>query len=85
MPQRVNHTHLHRWLKWVWICPGLPVSFFLRNSVPWLVFMSVYAIIVGHWSAEEAADSAPTEQEQDQGDDGEDQEDRPEHGTAIPD
>lgn len=56
MPERVNHTRLHRWLKWLWICPGLPVSFLLRNSIPWLVFMSVYAIIVGHWSAEEAAD-----------------------------
>lgn len=27
----------------------------MRQSVPYLVFLSVYAIIVGHWSAEEAA------------------------------
>jgi hypothetical protein len=41
---------------------GIPVSYWLRQSVPWLVFLSVYAIIVGHasgWSAER-----PTEIEQ---------------------
>jgi hypothetical protein len=53
---RVNQTKMHRVLKWLWICPGIPVSFILRESVPWLVFMSAYAIIVGHWSAEEAAE-----------------------------
>lgn len=39
----------------VWFVVGLPVSFLLRQSLPWLVFLSVYAIIVGHlsgWSAE---------------------------------
>ena len=51
----INHTHLHRWIKWLWIFPGIPISFLLRQSVPYVVFLSVYAIIVGHWSAEEAA------------------------------
>lgn len=45
----------HRVLKWLWIMPGIPVAFLLRQSLPFVVFMSVYAIIVGHWSAEEAA------------------------------
>jgi hypothetical protein len=45
----------HRSLKWFWIFPGIPISFVLRKSVPYLVFLSVYAIITGHWSAEEAA------------------------------
>ena len=45
----------HRRLKWIWIFPGVPIAFVLRQSVPFIVFMSVYAIIVGHWSAEEAA------------------------------
>ncbi len=49
---------MHRILKWIWVCPGIPVSFVLRESVPWLVFMSVYAVIVGHWSADEAAEAA---------------------------
>jgi hypothetical protein len=41
-------------MKWIWVCPGIPISFVLRESVPWLVFMSVYAIIVSHWSAEQS-------------------------------
>ena len=52
----VGHTRLHKIFKWAWIFPGIPVSFALRESVPYLVFLSVYAIIVGHWGAEEAAD-----------------------------
>ncbi len=37
-----------------WIFVGLPVSYFLRQSITWLVVLSVYAIIVGHWSAYQA-------------------------------
>jgi hypothetical protein len=46
---------IHLMLMLLWIVPGLPISYYLRQSVPWLVFLSVYAIIVGHasgWSAE---------------------------------
>lgn len=46
---------LHLCLMVLWTVVGVPVSFALRHSVPWLVFLSVYAIIVGHasgWSAE---------------------------------
>jgi hypothetical protein len=49
-----SSVKVHRVLKWLWICPGLPISFVLRESVPWLVFMSVYAIITSHWGAEQA-------------------------------
>lgn len=45
----------HRRLKWFWIFPGIPISLLLRKSIEYLVFLSVYAIITGHWSAEEAA------------------------------
>lgn len=34
----------------LWLVVGLPVSYALRQSIAWLVFLSVYAIIVGHWS-----------------------------------
>lgn len=50
---------LHLALMGLWIIPGLPVSYLLRQSVPWLVFLSVYAIIVGHWSGWSA--ERPTE------------------------
>ena len=49
-----SSVKIHRWLKWLWIVPGIPISYVLRESVPWLVFMSAYAIIVGHWSAEQS-------------------------------
>jgi hypothetical protein len=53
---------IHLALMGLWIVPGIPVSFWLRQSVPWLVFLSVYAIIVGHWSGWSA--ERPTEIEQ---------------------
>jgi hypothetical protein len=46
---------VHRTLKWVWIFPGIPVSMLLRYSVPYLVAISVYTVIVGHWGSEQAA------------------------------
>ncbi len=52
-PHKGRRIHLA--LMALWILPGIPISFYLRASVPWLVFLSVYAIIVGHasgWSAE---------------------------------
>jgi hypothetical protein len=33
-----------------WVFPGLPISWLLKNSVPWVVFLSVYAIIATHWA-----------------------------------
>ena len=54
----------HRRLKWLWI--GLiPLSYFWRSWVPWVVFMSHYAIIVGHWSSEEAAKTEVKQEESD--------------------
>jgi hypothetical protein len=56
-PQTGRRIHLA--LLILWVVPGLPVSYWLRESVPWLVFLSVYAIIVGHWSGWSA--ERPTE------------------------
>lgn len=53
---------IHLTLMVLWIVPGIPVSFLLRQSLPWLVFLSVYAIIVGHWSGWSA--ERPTEVEE---------------------
>jgi hypothetical protein len=50
---------IHLTLMILWVIPGLPVSWYLRESVPWLVFISVYAVIVGHWSGWSA--ERPTE------------------------
>jgi hypothetical protein len=35
----------------VWLGPGAVVSWFLKASVPWVTFMSLYAIVISHWTA----------------------------------
>jgi hypothetical protein len=56
-PQTGRRIHLT--LLILWTVVGIPVSYYLRNSIAWLVFLSVYAIIVGHWSGYSA--ERPTE------------------------
>jgi hypothetical protein len=41
---------IHLALLILWIVPGLPLSWYLKNSVPWVVFLSVYAVIATHWA-----------------------------------
>lgn len=53
---------VHFWLMVVWIVPGIPVSILLRYSLPWVVFISVYANIASHaagWSAERPGPDGP--------------------------
>lgn len=47
-PQTGRRIHLA--LLAVWVFAGIPASYVLRHSLEWLVFLSVYAIVVGHWS-----------------------------------
>jgi len=56
-PHTGRRVHLALLLTWLLI--GTPVSLWLRHSIPWLVFLSVYAIVVGHWSGWSA--ERPTE------------------------
>jgi hypothetical protein len=53
---------IHFWLMVIWVFVGLPVSYLLKQSVPWLVFLSVYAIIATHWAGWSA--ERPTEVEE---------------------
>lgn len=58
-PQTGRRVHLA--LMFAWLIVGTPVSLYLRQSIPWLVFLSVYAIVVGHasgWSAERPTEVA---------------------------
>jgi hypothetical protein len=52
---------VHLTLMCIWVVIGIPVSYYLRYSIAWLVFLSVYAIVVGHWSGWSA--ERPTEVE----------------------
>ena len=46
---------LHGWLTVVWFLAAIPICIYLYDSVPFLVFISVYAVVTGHWSSWQAA------------------------------
>ena len=46
---------LHMILTILWSIALVPTLFWLRESILWVAFMSLYANIVGHWSAYQAA------------------------------
>ncbi len=43
------------WLAVAWFIAAFPIMLFFANSVAFLVFISVYAVVAGHWSAWQAA------------------------------
>jgi hypothetical protein len=50
---------MNKWLFWLWVFPGIPISIYLRNSVAWVVFLSAYAIIIAHlieWRQEDSSE-----------------------------
>jgi hypothetical protein len=53
----MNRTRMHRRLKWVWVLLIPPTLLWWTDSITWVVFMSLYANISGHWAAEEAANA----------------------------
>jgi hypothetical protein len=53
----LNSPGFHKGATIGWATIGLAVSITFPNSVPWLVFMSLWANVVGHWSAYQAARS----------------------------
>jgi hypothetical protein len=48
--QRING-----WLTLVWFLAAFPICIFLSKSVPFLVFISVYAVVTGHLATWQAA------------------------------
>jgi hypothetical protein len=46
---------MHRYLTVLWGCLSVPTILWWRDSIVWVVFMSLYANFVGHWSAYTAA------------------------------
>lgn len=43
------------WLTLIWFAAAVPICIFLANSVPFLVFISVYAVVTGHLASWQAA------------------------------
>jgi hypothetical protein len=50
-------TRFHLVLMCTWACLAVPSLLLWRDSVPWLVFMSLYANFVGHFSSWQGARS----------------------------
>lgn len=46
---------INGWLTIVWLLAAVPICLLLTNSVPFLVFISVYAVVTGHLSTWQAA------------------------------
>lgn len=46
---------LNGWLAIIWLAASIPICIYLATSVPFLVFVSVYAIVTGHWSTWQAS------------------------------
>ena len=46
---------LHGWLTVAWFLAAAPICVFFAESVPFLVFVSVYAVVTGHWASWQAA------------------------------
>lgn len=48
---------VHFWLTIAWAVALVPSVVWWKNSIPWLVFMSVWANLAGHWASYQAARS----------------------------
>ncbi|MBO4275716.1 hypothetical protein [Microbispora triticiradicis] len=51
---------LYGWAVIAWLIPGAFASWAWRDSVPWVTFMSWYAIVISHatmWQARRAEDA----------------------------
>lgn len=51
----VKFRKINGWLTIVWFVAAAPICLFLSNSVPFLVFISVYAVVTGHLSTWQAS------------------------------
>lgn len=46
---------INGWLAVAWFIAAIPICIWLSTSVPFLVFISVYAVVTGHWATWQAA------------------------------
>lgn len=51
----VKFRKINGWLTVIWFFAAFPICIFLSNSVPFLVFISVYAVVTGHLSTWQAS------------------------------
>lgn len=51
----VYFRRFNGWATIVWFIASVPICLFLANSIPFLIFISVYAIVAAHLSAWQAS------------------------------
>lgn len=51
----MNLRRLHAALTIAWLLLAVPSMVFWRNSLAWIVFVSVYANVASHWAAWQGA------------------------------
>lgn len=54
---------INGWLTVIWFIAAFPICVFLSHSLSFLVFVSVYAVVTGHWATWVAA-KVETKQDQ---------------------
>lgn len=57
---KIKATMLHKILTAAWASALIPTLLWWRESILWVAFMSLYANIVGHWGAYQAARAEET-------------------------
>ncbi len=50
-----NAAQVHKWLTLVWLALLVPSVTVWKDSLTWVIVMSVWANIAGHWGAYQAA------------------------------
>lgn len=45
---------MHGWLTILWFVAAFPIMYFWSENLPFIVFVSVYAVVTGHWSSYQA-------------------------------
>lgn len=45
---------IHGWLTVIWFIAAFPIMVFWYDNITFLVFVSVYAVVTGHWSSWQA-------------------------------
>jgi hypothetical protein len=60
----VKFRKINGWLTIFWFVAAFPICIFLSKSVPFLVFISVYAVVTGHLSTWQASRVEVKQQEE---------------------
>jgi hypothetical protein len=53
--KRPSDRQVHLIAVAIWVVLIIPTLIWWRTSILWIAFMSLYAIVTGHWGAYEAA------------------------------